>query len=219
MARRDPLEAYRAQGIPENPVGTTDELVSHKLPTKIFRSCAEESPDGSIAGCPHWAECTMSYKGLPVKEGGGPRSHAWERIKSAANGGGIVRNVQPCYWGVQQQENVMLNKEILRVIADEGEEFEMLTMVPDTVNGHYTPGPAGGWDKWDEKMVKVTVEPFVRLGMDRKLAKHELRASIIERDKQKVREDHAARTLGISGGETPLDKRGRGEVQGTSKKG
>lgn len=216
MARRkDPLEAYRAQGIPDHPVGTLDEVIAHKLPTKVFGACYEESPDGTIRGCEQWAECTMSYKGLTAKEGGGPRNHCWERIKSAGNGGGIVRNVQPCYWGVAQQENVMLNKEVLRVIADEGEEYEALTTVPD---------PAGGRDnlgffKWDEKLLKFTVPPFERLGQQQKLARHELRASIIERDQKKVREDHAARTLGITGAETPLDKRGRGKVQSPESKG
>jgi len=213
------MAAYKAQGIPDMPVGTLDEVLEHKLPTRVFPSCAEPSADETVKGCPLWYECTMSYKGLPAKEGGGPRNHCWERIKSGANGGGIVRNVQPCHWGVAQQENVMLNKEILRVIADEGEDWEEFTTVPDTVNGHYTPGPAGGWDKWEEKLVPRVVEPFTRLGQQKKLARHELRASIIERDKKKVREDHAARTLGIAGAETPLDKRSGRKVQSPAKEG
>lgn len=215
MARKDPLEAYKAQGMPENPVDTLDAVLSHNLPPRIFPSCAEPSADETVRGCQHWYECTMSYKGLPLADGGGPRNHCWERIKSAGNGGGIVRNVQPCYWGVAQQENVMLNKEVLRVIADEGEEYESLTTVPD---------PAGGRDnlgffKWDEKLLKLRVPAFERLGEQKKLARHELRASIIQRDQKKVREEHAAKTLGIQGAETPLDRRGRGKGQGGKSEG
>ena len=218
MAKKDPLAAYKAQGMPTKPVGTLDELAAKNLPTRIFPSCAEPSADETVRGCDHWYECTMSYKGLPVKDGGGPRNHCWERIKNPGNGGGIVRNTQPCFWGVEQQELVVLNKEILRVIADEGEEYEMLTEIPDTT-GTRTAGAAGGWDKWDRLLVKTTVKPFVRLGQEQKLATHELRASIIERDQKKVNDERAAKLLGIAGNETPLDKRGRGGVEGTKKAG
>ena len=94
MPRQDPSQAFAAQGIPNHPVGTLDELKSHNLPTRMFQSCSEPSNDATNAGCRLWHECTMSYKGLPVDEGGGPRAHCWERIKSPAQGGGNVRNCQ-----------------------------------------------------------------------------------------------------------------------------
>ena len=215
MARKDPLGAWKAQGIPAEPVGTVDELMAHKMPTKLFPSCAEPSADETVKGCDHWYECTMSYKGLSAAEGGGPRHHCWERIKSAGNGGGIVRNVQPCFWGVAQQENVMLNKEVLRVIADEGEPWEELTTVPDTTG----PIDKDGYKKWDTKLIPRVVPEFVRLGKEQKLARHELRASIIDREQQKVRETHNAKVLGVTGAETPLDKRGRGAGKGGQKEG
>ena len=214
MARNDPMAAYKAQGIPQNPVGALDELAAHKLPTRVFPSCAEPSYDETIKGCPCWSECTMSYKGLPVAEGGGPRHHAWERIMSAANGGGIARNVQPCYWGVAQQEIVALNKEILRVIADEGDEFEMLTTVPDLTGGRDQWGAL----KWDSKLLKVIVNPFVRLGQEQALAKHELRASIVAREQERLRNERPAKALGLTGGDTPLDKRNRVGLETTKKK-
>jgi hypothetical protein len=167
----DPVQGFAAQGVPRDPVGAPDELAAHKLPTKLFYSCSEPSHDGANIGCRHWFECTMSYKGLPASEGGGPRSHCWERIKSPAQGGGIVRGVHPCFYGVSQQDVCHENGEILRVIADEGEEYEMLTTVPD---------PSGGRDnfgffKWDQKLLKLKVEPFKRLGEEQTLAQHELR--------------------------------------------
>jgi len=217
VPRKDPLEAYRAQGTPAEPVGTLDELIAHNLPTRIFPSCCEPSADETVRGCDHWYECTMSYRGLPAAEGGGPRNHAWERIKAPENGGGIVRNTQACYWGVAGQETAGFNKEILRPIADEGEEYEVLTSVPDESMARDP--KSGCFEKWDMKLSKVTVTPFVRIGQDQKLAKHELRASIIQREKKKVSDERAAKLLGVPGNETPLDKRGRSGREDPAKKG
>jgi len=211
VARKDPLGAWKAQGIPPEPVGTVDELNAHKMPLRIFPSCAEPTADETVKGCDHWYECTMSYKGLPAAEGGGPRNHCWERIKQAGNGGGITRNVQPCYWGVAQQENVMLNKEVLEPIAGEGEAWEELTTVPDKTS---TKNGILGYEKYDTLMIPRVVPEFVRLGKNQKLAQHELRASIIDREQKKARESHNAKVLGVTGAETPLDKRGRGAGQG-----
>ena len=213
--RYDPVQGYIAQGVPSTPVGTLDELKEHKLPTKAFSSCSEPSNDGSSKGCKHWYECTMSYKGLPVAEGGGPRAHCWEHIKGVAQGGGIVRVAAPCFVGVAQQDEVMQNEGVLRVIADEGEDYEILTTVPN---------PAGGVDqwgakKWETKLVKAKVPAFPRLGEEKKLAQHELRASIISREQEKVRNERAAKSLGIQGNVEPLDKRGKRGMEGKAEKG
>ena len=211
----DPAMGFASQGLPRDPVGTTDELAAHKLPTKLFRSCSEPSHDGSNAGCPQWHECTMSYRGLPLAEGGGPRTHCWERIKSPAQGGGIVRNAQPCFWGVSQQDVVHENGEVLRVIADEGEEFEMLTTVPDTTGTR----DQHGFHKWNTVLIKKVVEPFKRIDEEQKLAQHELRASIMKREQEKSRNERAAKILGVEGAATPLDKRGRGSRTSPPEKG
>lgn len=211
MPSYDPVaKAYIAEGVPDTPVGTLDELEAHKLPKNVFGSCAEPSPDGgqTVKGCEHWHICRMSYKGLPLAEGGGPRNHCWERMKAPENGGGIVRNVLPCYHGVAQQPAIAVNaamgmNEIFQPIHDEGEDYEMLTTVPV---------PEGGRDQngalvYEEKLLTLKVQPFERLGQTKKLAKHELRSSIIEREKRKVAGEHVAKTLGIAGNDTPLDKR------------
>lgn len=210
MPAKNPLEAFRAQGLPPNPVGTLDELAAHKLPTRVFKSCSEPSNDETNVGCPFWYECDMSYKGLPAKEGGGPRNHCWERIKSAENGGGIVRCVLPCFAGVAQQEIAAQNDEVLRPIADEGEEWEELTTFPDTTG----PRSAGGYDKWDTKLRKRIVNPFVRIGQEQKLATHELRASIMQREQARRRGEREAKNLGAEGHSEPLDKRGRRSTSG-----
>lgn len=215
MPKYDPALGFAAQGVPDHPVDTLDKVVEHKLPTKIFMSCAEPSPDGTIRGCPFWYECTMSYKGLTEKEGGGPRNHCWERIKSPGQGGGIVRNVQPCFVGVSQQDIVAQNEEILRPIADEGEEWEELTTIPDTTSMK----TASGYEKWDVKLVKRIVQPFQRLGEEKKLAQHELRASIIQREQKKVNDEREAKLLGIKGASTPLDKRFKRSDSVTKKEG
>lgn len=212
MPRFDPVaKAYIAEGVPETPVGTLDELAAHKLPQNVFHSCSEPSPDGiSNKGCPLWYECSMSYKGLTAAEGGGPRNHCWERMKAPENGGGIVRNVQPCFAGVREQEAIAVNsamgmKELFQPIHDEGEEYEMLTTVPV---------PEGGRDNngalvYEERLLKLKVQPFERLGVTKKLAKHELRSSIVEREKKKVENERAAKALNIPGNDIPLDKRGK----------
>jgi len=214
--RYDPAQGFIAQGVPSDPVGTPDELDAHRLPKDVFLSCSEPSTEHgrkSNVGCPDWYDCTMSYRGLHSSEGGGPRSHCWERIKSAAQGGGIVRGAQPCYYGVSQQDICQQNGEVLRVIADEGESFEMLTTIPDITGGK----DQHGYTKWDTKLVTRMVEPFKRLGQHQKLAQHELRASILEREQEKVRHERAAKNLGIVGSGTPLDKRGRGSRESKAK--
>lgn len=213
--RYDPIQGFIAQGVPENPVGTPDELKEHKLPTKVFRSCSEPANDGSNIGCPFWYECTMSYKGLDSSEGGGPRNHCWERIKSAAQGGGIVRNVQPCYWGVSQQDIAAQNNEILRVIADEDENYEFLTTVPVPDGGR----DQNGFMKWEKKLLKARVPGFERLGQQKKLAQHELRASIIQREQERSKNERAAKLLGVEASGEPLDKRGRGRSASSKKEG
>ena len=221
MPNYDPVaKAYIAEGVPETPVGTLDELAAHKLPANVFHSCSEPSSDGGLTnkGCTCWYNCTMSYKGLPVAQGGGPRAHCWERMKAAENGGGIVRNVQPCFMGVPQLEAIAVNtamgmKEVFQPIADEDEDYELLTIVPV---------PEGGKDNngalvYEERLLKVRVPAFERLGTTKKLAKHELRASIIEREKKKVESERVTKALGIAGNDTPLDKRGhRGSKSKTS---
>jgi len=210
FVRYDPAKGFIAQGVPDVPVGSLDELADHKLPTKVFKSCSEPSHDGSNVGCPYWFECTMSYKGLPVAEGGGPRNHCWERIKSDVQGGAIVRNVHACYWGVAQQDNSAQNNEILRVIADEGEVYEYLTTIPDPTAGR----DQNGFLKWDRKLIKAKVPSFQRLGEHQKLAQHELRASIIQREQERAKNERNAKLLGVEGNPVPLDKRGRGRSQG-----
>jgi hypothetical protein len=213
--RYDPVQGFIAQGVPPDPVGTLDELKAHNLPTKAFSSCSAPSNDGTSRGCRLWHECSMSYKGLPVAEGGGPRAHGWELIKGLGQGGGIVRTAAPCYWGVGRQDEVYQNEGVLRVIADEGEEIEVLTMMPDKEGTRDNLG----WHKWDEKLVKNVVRPFPRLGEEKKLAQHELRASIMQREQERLKNERAAKTLGVEGSGEALDKRGRRSKPGAAKEG
>lgn len=215
IVRYEPNKGFIADGVPDYPVGTPDELQAHGLPAKVFQSCAEPDPDGNVAGCPCWHECAMSYKGLPSDKGGGPRAHCWELMKSAENGGGIVRTAAPCFWGVARLEEAYENKAVLRTIADEGEEYEMLTTVPD---------PSGGRDqngafKWDTMLLKLRVPRFQRLGEEQKLARHELRSSIMQRDKERLRNERAAKVVGSEVAGEPLDKRGKRSVSSPAKEG
>ncbi len=203
--RYDPVQGFIAQGVPTDPVGTLDELKEHNLPTKAFKSCSQPANDGSSQGCPHWFECTMSYKGLPVAERGGPRAHGWEYIKGVSQGGGIVRLDAPCFWGVGKQDEAYQNEAVLRVIADEGDEIEVLTTVPDVTG----PRDAAGFKDWATKLVKKKVAPFPRLGQEQKLAQHELRASIMQREQERLKNERAAKTFGLEGSGKPLDKRER----------
>jgi hypothetical protein len=202
VAFKDPKAAYAAQGLPQFPVGSLDELKEANLPPSMFPSCAEPQADGTVIGCQHWHECTMSYKGLPVEQGGGPRMHCWERIKGAEAGGGIVRNSQPCYYGVSQMETALSNGEALRIIANEGEDYEALTSIADPV-------PSDPLNR-SVKLVKFTVPAFTRLVNNAKTAAQLLRADIMKKEQSRVRKETAANLLGVEAGVTPLDKRGAG---------
>lgn len=216
MANQNPMEAFKAQGLPEHPVGTVDELQKHKLPQKVFRACCEPSPDGTPRGCQHFYKCDMSYKGLSAEEGGGPRNHCWERIKSAANGGGIVRNIQPCFWGVAQQDIALENNEILRPIADEGEEFEQLTTIPLPEKGSNQFGALA----YEERLVKKVVTPFERLGKAKDMARHELRAKVMDDAQKRAANAKRAKLLGaVESGNEPLDRRGQGSSRSPKKEG
>lgn len=208
-------DAWQEQNRPQFPVGTLDELKEKNLPAQIMPSCHERSFDGSVKGCPLYGICDMSYKGLTAAEGGGPRNHCWEHMKSDANGGGVARWVAPCYEGVAKYKLVAENEEVLRIIANEGESYELLTTVPDPAAGRND----RGFLRWVKKLLKVKVEPFVRLGQEPKLAAAELRASIIERDRKRMAREREARLAGVEAGGVPLDKRDSGEGKVGSKKG
>jgi len=205
------MEALAAQGLPEWPVGTLDELKAANLPPKMFPSCSEPAADGTSIGCPFWYECTMSYKGLPADEGGGPRNHCWERIKGAEAGGGVVRNSQPCYWGISQQENALANGEVFRPIKDEGEEYEWLTFIA-------VPKPSDPTNRQQER-VKFTVPPFQRLKDNKSTQAQVLRAEIMKQEQERIRNEQAARRLGLEGGVSHINKRSAGSVEGSGETG
>lgn len=211
--RYDPVKGFIAQGVPRTPIGTLDELKAHDLPTKVFHSCSAPTNDGSSLGCPFWGDCDMSYKGLSVEEGGGPRNHCWEHMKGPGQGGNIVRYVAACFVGIPKVDEAHDNEGILRPIADEGEEYEKLTTVPDITS----PRDQHGYTKYDTKMVKDVVKPFQRIGQEQKLAQSELRASIMKREKERIKNERIAKTFGAEGSVEPLDKRERRGGGGTKK--
>lgn len=211
MQRYDWREALKVQGLPQTPIGAVDELKEKNLPLNLYASCAEPSADGTIRGCPLWHQCTMSYKGLTFAQGGGPRNHCWERLKSPTNGGGVVRNSQPCFWGIKQQEVVYENKDVLRVIANEGEEYETLTYI-------LSPTVTDVFNR-EQKLVKFKVPAFPRPGQEKKIATQVLRADIVKKEQERVRNEAAAAQLGVTGGSTPLDRRSIGGGRGGKKEG
>jgi hypothetical protein len=204
-------QAYIAQGVPQHAVGTLDELQKVGMPARVFHSCNEPTVDGTIRGCPLWHICTMDYKGKSAAEGGGPRNHCWERIKSPAQGGAIVRNVQPCFWGVAQQDVVAENKSSLLPIADEGDEYVTVTSVPK-------PKPSDPFYREVDE-VRFEVKPYKRLGEDKKTRQVLLRAEVTQREQKRVASEGAAKVLGVTGGATPLNQRGKGSNVGRKKEG
>ena len=208
---KDPKAALAAQGLPEFPVGTLDELKAANLPPSMFPSCAEPQLDGTVKGCPFWHGCFMSYKGLPSKEGGGPRNHCLEILKSPENGGGVVRSVRPCYRIVEKEDLYRANGAQLRVIADEGEEYERLTYIskPKPTDITYR----------DQELVKETVAKFPRPTENKKTAAQVLRAEIMQKERNRVRKESAAVAFGVPEGVTPLDKRSKGSRGGVAEKG
>ena len=209
MAYKDPKAALAAQGLPENPIGTLDELKAANLPPSMFPSCAEPQADGTVKGCQHWYACSMSYKGLPSAEGGGPRNHCLQILKSAEHGGGVVRAVRPCYRIVAAEDIYRANGSMLDIIADEGGEYEHLTYIS-------APKPSDLTNR-EQTTVLKKVEPFPRPTDNKKTAAQVLRASIEKKERDRVRKEAAAATFGISEGVTPLDKRSARGGRGVQK--
>lgn len=198
----DPKRGFIAQGVPENPIGTVDELEALRMPVDVFPSCAPESIHRGVKGCPCEHLCTMDYKGKSFAEGGGPRNHGWENIKSAGQGGNVVRGMHPCFWGVAQQESMKENGSILRPIADEGEEIEILT-------GTLSPIPSDPFHR-EDKLVKLKIEPFKRPGENQKIAQNLLRATIAKDEEARLANERTGELLGVPGATTPLNLRRRG---------
>lgn len=208
--RYDPRKkAAVPDNVPEMPVGTLDELEKHRLPANVWPSCHEPTMDGRVIGCPLWDICTMSYKGKSYEDGGGPRNHCWERVKSPAQGGAVVRNTQPCYFGVAQQEEVGENKAVLQPIAAEGEEYEIETVI-------LKPKPTDLFNREQER-IKVEVMPFKRIGESKQMVQARLRSEVMKREQERVAHERASETFNIPGGVTPLDKRS-GRSGGSGKK-
>lgn len=210
MARFDPKLGYLATGVPDNAVGTLDELEEARLPVELFPSCSAGSTARGIRGCQFEDRCTMSYRGMKVEDGGGPRNHGWEHIKGPVEGGAIVRSVQPCYWGVSRQDVVNENGGVLRVIADEGEEIEILTTAPK-------PKPTDPLNR-EQMLLKIPVRPFKRLNENQKVAQAMLRADLTKKEEQRVANERAGEILGV-GTSTPLNRRGRKVSADTPKEG
>jgi len=211
VAFKDPKAALAAQGLPEFPVGTLDELKEANLPPSMFPSCAEPQADGTVKGCQFWYGCSMSYKGLPAKEGGGPRNHCLQILKSAEHGGGVVRSVRPCYRIVGAEDIYRANGSILDIIAGEGETYEHLTYIA-------APKPSDLTNR-EQDLVTKTVVPFPRPTDNKKTAAQVLRASIEKKERDRVRKEAAATAFGITEGITPIDKRGSRSGEGVGKKG
>lgn len=199
MPKYDPKRGFIAQGVPEWPMGTVDELEDSRLPVDVFPSCHEQAEHRGIKGCPCAHLCTMSYKGKTLAEGGGPRNHGWEHIKSAAQGGNVVRVVASCHWGVSQQEAVEANGGILRPIKDEGQTIEILT-------GTLVPIPSDQFHR-EERLVPTVVQPAKRLKDNVGIAQNMLRASVAKEEAERIANERPAQILGVSTGGTPLDKR------------
>lgn len=211
MAYKDPKAALAAQGLPEFPIGTLDELKDANLPPSLFPSCAEPQADGTVKGCQMWYACSMSYKGLPSGDGGGPRNHCLQILKSAENGGGVVRSVRPCYKIVANEDVYRENGAVLQVIADEGEDYERLTYISK-------PKPSDLTNR-EQELVKETVARFPRPTENKRTAAQVLRAGVVEKERERVRKEGPAAAFGINEGVTPLNKRGRGSRGGVSEKG
>lgn len=197
--------------IPNTPVGTLEEFQKFQMPARAYMSCHEPTVDGTIKGCPLWHICTMSYKGKKLEEGGGPRNHAWEHMKGPAEGGAVVRSTQPCFWGVERLDLVQRNKGMLQIIGNEGDEYEIETVVASPTAMDPT--------NREQKRVKKVVIPFQRIGESKQMVQARLRAEVEKRERERIANERAAEVLAIPGGVTPLDQRGGRGGKGSKKEG
>lgn len=207
--------------VPSHPVGAKDEVESLGLNSAVFSTCSRPQ-QGINRGCLNYFNCPMSYKGLGIGEGGGPRRHAYE---IAMPGKPIRRVEDECYNFVPRIQDIEGNRGAVRIIADEGETYEKVEGIyvktfvdPDTDTTKKVPAKEGEYHypnvAREDMLVTKTVHPFPRTVENKEIAVDLVTASVVAKEQERIRGEAFPTALGVEVGGTPLDKRNRRGVKG-----
>lgn len=184
------------------PIGTIQEAEKEGLDPSAYATCARPNKAAGILGCDWFHKCRVSAKGQS-----GPRNYGVEMLKGKAQGGGFVREKANCMWIADHADDIERNGGALKVIANEGEEFEQVTGVflnPATGKVTHQKDPMG---VRETRRVPVEVPKYPRPGENPGLLTDVLRAESIEAEKERRSDEASARAYGLEHTIPALDKR------------
>lgn len=197
------------------PVGSIAEAEREGLDPTVYATCSRPSKQTSVIGCQYFDQCRVSAKGV-----NGPRCYGVEIIQGPALGGYMVRNAVDCMWIANQIDNIEDNKGSLRVIADEGEEFQKIASVlVDNATNEVSPNPFNTNARREERVVPFKVPSWPRPGENKLLLHDMLRAETMKQEKERRSSENLTRNLGLGDTIAPLDKRDANGARGGKAKG
>ncbi len=183
--------------VPDNqilkPIGTLEEIQKEGLDPRVVPCCHKRvvTADGvQVLGC-WWLthkRCKLAIRGVS-----GPRRFGTEVIEGKALGGHLIRGVHDCFAIADAKENVEENGGALRIVAEEGEEIDIITTspdgsVPDAVN------PVVG--SMNPQRVRVRVKPFPRPGNNPSIAEELLKAEVRIQEEGRARDQQTKKNIG-----------------------
>lgn len=187
------------------PVGTLQEAEAEGLDVTAYATCAKPNPVTGVVGCEWFHECRVSAKGQS-----GPRNYGLEIMKGKSQGGGFVKIATNCMWIADHAKDFEKNGGAVKVIANEGEEFEHVQGIAvNSATGlpTYQKDPMAVRKR---QRVKTTVPPYPRPGQNPALLTDVLRAESIEAEKERRTDEATARAYGLESTIPPIDKRTSG---------
>lgn len=196
------------------PVGTVDEAQAQGLDPTQYSTCSRPNKLTGNVGCAWFDKCIVSAKGQS-----GPKNYGIEIIKGKQVGGGFLRTAADCMWIADHAETIVSNKGSVKVVANEGEEYEVVTgvLVNKQTGKETFQGDPLGKRKKVRKMMAVPA--YSRPEENEALIVDVLRAEAIGVEKERVADEQRARNYGLGSTIAPLDKRPSGSGKGRKAEG
>lgn len=184
------------------PVGTIAEAEAEGLDVTQYATCCKPNPVTGVVGCEWFHKCRVSAKGVS-----GPRNYGLEIMKGKVQGGALVRIATNCMWIADHAENFEKNGGAVKVIANEGEDFDQVMGI--AINSA-TRQPTHQKDPQAirrRQRVTTKVPPYPRPGENAALLTDVLRAESIEAEKERRSDEATAKAYGLEHTIAPIDKR------------
>src|SRR5512143_2710702 len=114
------------------PVGSIAEAEAHNLDPAVYATCSK--PANMRVGCSWHGKCRVSARGVD-----GPHNYGVEVMHGPSQDGGFARFKTECMWIADHIADIERNGGSLRVVANEGEEFETVsTVAVSNITGEVT---------------------------------------------------------------------------------